>query len=230
LPVSFHQCSIHTFIYCFSSTPGSFASIVPPVLHTHLHLLFLPVLRFPLPVSFHQCSIHTFIYCFSQYCGFLCQYRSTSAPYTPSSTVALTTTSVRSLGTFKSNAVYIIRTRFSELQWANTSAVGTASCYLTPINPNVDVSWLAFLFRIWWLSRNLTVAQLFSGHSRWCLHRSTDVYGSLCDGTSCNAVNGKCLLRTCLHPSSRQKGFPNVSTVPVCQTTRRLQPRSQWIS
>ena len=135
-----------------------------------------------------------------------------NAPYTPSSTVALARTSGRSLGTFKSHAVSVIRKRFWRLHWANTSAVGTTSWYLTPINSKVELSWLAFVFRIWWLSRNLTVARLSLGHSRWCLHRVTEVCGSLYDVTSCNAVNGKCLLRTCLHPSSGQKGCPNVST------------------
>jgi len=81
---------------------------------------------------------------FSEYSGFLCQYRSANAPYTPWSTVALTRTNGRSLGTFKSNAVSVIRTRFWRLHWANTSAVGTTSWYLTSIYPNVDSSWLAF--------------------------------------------------------------------------------------
>jgi hypothetical protein len=112
---------------------------------------------------------------FSHCSCFLCQYRSANAPYTPPSTVALTRTNGCSLGTFKSNAVWVIRTRFSRLLWTNTSAVGTTSCYLTPTNPNVDVSWLTFLFRIWWLSCNLTVAKLSPGHSRWCLHHVTDV-------------------------------------------------------
>ena len=112
---------------------------------------------------------------FSEYSRFLCQYRSASAQYSSSSAVALTRTSGRSLGTFKSYAVSVIRTRISRLHWTNSSAVGTTSWYLTATNPNVDVPWLAFLFRIWWLSRNLTVAKLSSGHSRWCLHRVTDV-------------------------------------------------------
>jgi hypothetical protein len=161
---------------------------------------------------------------FSEYSGFLCQYRSANAPYTPPSTDALSRTSGRRLGTYKSNGVSAIRTRLSRLHWANTSAAGTTSWYLTPTNPNVDVSWLAFLFQIWWLSRNLTVAKLSLGHSRWCLHRVTCLRLPLrCDVMQCSKRK---MSATDLFASIfGAEGFHEM-LVPVCQTTRRIQPRS----